>query len=335
MRHSERGFSLIEITVVLAIVSALMILTYKLIEETATAALFTESHNDLNLLSQQASNAIQTELIQTKLVFQDDALGKSYRDALALPSSAGAWSATLMPLFDPATTTLQPDPVSTRYTGNALLLARQLPPLSVMYDDDKNAGTPEVELLADRYRFQYIYLRRDTAHSFAASGMSLDLMMSTSADYADAFQLASIGTSTGAIATKLMTAGLSQAWDPGKPLDNAFYALSGATDGTLDAPLKKPSIPIARTKSLLRGLLGGRIAGKMSYSAAFGKYPIQKPLSVFAKPIVSTPGFPGGFEVKIIGPAGNRQVLTRIVLMSHYGKTYEAQQASMITAARF
>ena len=49
------------------------------------------------------------------------------------------------------------------------------------------------------------------------------------------------------------------------------------------------------------------------------------------------PGFPSGFEVKVAGPSRNRKVMTRVVLMSHYAgrKRYEAQQAFVITAARF
>jgi prepilin-type N-terminal cleavage/methylation domain-containing protein len=334
-RNGQRGFSLVEITVVLAIVSALMILTYRMIEETMSSTLFNESHNDLAVMSQQAVNAIQGELLQTKLVYEDDATGNDYRAALKFASPPSVWTSSVLPVMESTTTVFKPDTAKDRFTGNSLLVVRQMPPLSILYDHDGVAGTPEVELLADRYRFEYIYLRRETRQSFAGSGQSADLMFATSAEYADYFQLAAIRNKSGTVVSKLIAAGLKRAWDPGKPLGQAFYELSAATDGTFDPPLNKPAIDVARTRTLLRGLIGARVSGKMAYSVAFAAFPISQPLSVFAKPQASLPGYPSGFEVKIIGPAGNRQVLTRIVLMASYGKTFEAQQATVVTAARF
>jgi hypothetical protein len=165
-------------------------------------------------------------------------------------------------------------------------------------------------------------------------------MRATSETYADYFQLASVTANPGALVQKLIDAGLKQAWDPGKPLSSAFYDLSAATDGTFGNALNKPTIPILLTKTMLPGLFGGRISGRMKYSVGFPKtpgpaFPIPQPLAVFARTDASLPGYPAGFEVKIIGPSRNRQVLARLVLMSHYGRNYEAQQASITTAARF
>lgn len=339
-RSSQRGFSLMEITVVLAIVSGLMILTYRLIEETVTATMFNESHNDLSVMSQQAVNSVQAELMQAKLVFEENTLGIAYRNALSFPTTPGVWTTSVLPVMDSGTTTLVPDTTVTRYTGNALFLVRQMPPLSVMYDHDAKANTADIEFLVDRYRFDYIFLRKDTTVSFARSGQTADLMLAYSGEYADYFQLAGVTARPGTLVSKIIAAGLKQAWDPGKDVTASFYDLSGATDGTFDAAIKKPTITIVKNKSLLKGLLGGRITGKMGYSVAFaaptGKaYPLRVPMYLFAQPIAALPNYPSGFEVKIIGPAGNRQVLTRLVLMAQYGKTYESQTASVATAARF
>lgn len=339
-RQSEKGFSLIEITVTLAIVSVIMIVTYQLIEQTITTTMFSESHNDLAVMSQKAVNAIQTEVLQAKLVFEDDPVGNAYRGALSFPITPSVWTTSVLPIIDPATTTFTPDGATERYTGNALFLVRQLPPLSVLYDHDGLNNTPDIEFLADRYTFQYFYLRKDTSESFAGSGQSADLMRATSDEYADYFQLAGVTAKPGTLVSKLIAAGLKQAWDPGKPLASAFYLLSGATDGAFDSALINPTIPIVLTKTMLPGLFGGRISGKMSYSVAFPTtsgpaFPIPHPLSVFARADASLPNYPAGFEVKIIGPSRNRQVLTRLVLMAHYGRKYESQQASVTTAARF
>jgi len=290
------------------------------------------------VMSQKAVNAIQTEVLQAKLVFEEDAVGKEYRGALTFGKAPSVWTTSVLPVIDPDTNTFAPDGATERLTGNALFVVRQLPPLSVLYDHDGLKKTADVEFIADRYTFQYFYLRKEGAISFAGSGQSVDLMRARSDPYADYFQLASVTARPGALVQKLIDAGLKQAWDPGKPLSTAFYDLSAATDGTFGNALIKPTIPVVTVRSMLPGLFGGRISGRMFYSVGFPKtpaFPIPQPLSVFARPDASLPGYPAGFEVKIIGPSRNRQVLTRLVLMSHYGRNYEAQQASVSTAARF
>jgi hypothetical protein len=346
-RNSERGMSLVETLVVLLIASGVMILTYTMIEETTRSSMFNESHNDLAVMSQAAVNTLQSEIVQTRMIFEENALGISYRAALELPASYPAWTTSLLPVADISSTQMTPDTSGTRFAGNSLLLARQLPPLPVIYDHDNDRSTAEIEFLADRYRFEYVYLSPNSNRSFANTGLTLDLMMSVSVEYADYFQLESVTTNRGAIASQLIAAGVQQAWDPGQPIANAFYDLSGATDGTFNAPLPSPTISIGydergrrRLKTLLKGLLGGRITGSMAYSVAFvppsrTPFPLPQAMATFAQPDPSRPGFPAGFEAKIVGPAGNRQVMTRLLLMAHIRGKFEAQQGFVTTAARF
>lgn len=340
-RSTQSGFSLMEITIVLAIVSVLMVVVYSMIEQTMHAAMFNESHNDLAILTQRAVNSMQTEVLQTRTVFQQDVPGAAYLAALDIPANAPVWTDSLLPVIQPAVN-ITPD-TATRYTGNSLLLARQLPPLTLTYDHDGNLITPEIEFVADRYVFEYMYLSPHSTPSFAGSGRTLDLVMTTSVPFADYFQLVSMGPAAiQRIVPKLMAAGLARAWDPGQPAGTAFFELSGAADGVFDPPLSNPRIRNAAMKSLLPGLRGGRVSGKMSYSVAFAPaspappYPLRIPIRVFALNVSGRPGFPSGFEVKIAGPSGNRQVMTRVVLMSHYAtKSFESQQGFVTTAARF
>jgi prepilin-type N-terminal cleavage/methylation domain-containing protein len=341
--EAQRGFSLVELLVTMFVVSVTMLVVYALVEETLQTSMFNESHNDLAIMSQRAVNLLHTEVVQTRVAFEENALGASYRGALTLPAGVTVWPDSFLPVFDPASSTMTPDAAGQRFAGNSLLLARQLPPLTVTYDHDNNGGTAEIEYLADRYQFQYVYLARSGVPSFSGSGMTLDLMLSASGEYADYFQLEALSDfATSRIVPKIIAAGLQRAWNPGQPLNSAFYNLAQATDGTFNNALNTPAIGIVSTRSLLRGLGGGRISGLMRYSVGFQPpspatpYPIPTPLRVYAQPIPGEPGFPSGFEVKIAGPARNRQVMTRLVLMSHYGtRTYESQQAFGITAARF
>ena len=342
--QSQKGFSLVEVLVTMIIVTATLLIIYTMIEETMQASLFTESHNDLAVMSQGAINMLQTEIVQTRIAYEENTVGAAYRTALTLPAGVTVWPDSFLPVFQSASSTLVPDATGQRFAGNSLLLARQLPPLSVTYDHDNNGGTPEIEFLADRYQFQYVYLARVNVPSFSGSGMTLDLNMSTSREFADYFQLEALSDfATGRIVQKLIAAGMQRAWNPGQPRNNAFYNLSSATDGTFsNTPLNNPTIEIATTRTLLRGLLGGRISGRMPYSVAFNPptpappFPIPTPIRMFAQPIGGEPGFPSGFEVKVAGPARNRQVMTRLVLMSHHSTSrYESQQAFVVTAARF
>lgn len=342
--RAQRGFSLVELTVVLAIVSGLLLICYSMIEQTVRATMFNESHNDLAIMTQRAVNLMQLEIVQSRAVFQEDAIGQGYRTALQIPAAIPRWMNTLLPMLqiDP---TMAPDTGTgaNRFTGNSLLVVRQLEPLSVMYDHDNNAGTPNVEFLADRYRFEYFFLSPNAGRSFANSGFTLDLIQSTSIEYADYFQLASLTPAQiQRIVPAIIAAGITRAWNPGQPIASAFYAMSGATDGAFDAPLVNPSIAIASNASLFPGLRGGRISGRMDYSLAFvpaspaAPYPLRMPINVYAQSDASLPRFPAGFEVKITGPAGSRKVMTRVLLMARYAtNTYETQQGFVTTSASF
>ncbi|MGZ5431541.1 MAG: PulJ/GspJ family protein [Thermoanaerobaculia bacterium] len=358
-RDSQRGFSLMEITVVLAIVSFVMILVYSLIEETMQVTMFNESHNELAILSQSAVNTLQFEVQQAKVAFEEDSLGAAYRSAMILPAGVTVWKDSLLPVFDTSVDAqIGPDPKTQRYTGNSLLIARQLPPASITY---KNVAGSTVEFLADIYQFEYFYLAQSKTKSFSGSGMTMDLLMSQSERYADEFQLTSLADGEAALIVQTMLKdkklNVTHAWTPGAPLASAFYPLADATDGEFDKAVKNPKIATGRTTTLLRPFFGVSnpledqpgdlpefrldggvgISGGILYSVGFGSFPLPVPMRQFAQPQPLSPGFPAGFEVKVAGPARNRKVMTRVVLMSHYGakKTYEAQQGFVVTAARF
>lgn len=336
--------SLVEVLVTLTVTSALMLIVYALIDDTMKAAMFGESHNDLTIISQRAVNQLQNEILQTRLAFQEDAVGTAYRDALQIPASVSKWPDLLLPVFQSGST-LDPDtgPGANRRTGNSLLLARQLSPLSVMYDADGDPKTADVEILIDRYRFEYYFLAQNKVRSFAGTGYFADLMESRSLEYADYFQLNSLtAAQRKLIVPKIQAAGVTRAWDPGQPVASAFYDLAPAAAGAFAAPLASPKIVLASTKSMMPEMRGGRITGAMDYSIAFipaapkKPFPLAKKVAVYAAPDAAYPTFPAGFEVKVAGPSGNRKVALRLLLMSLYhASTYESQQASLTASAKF
>jgi len=310
-----------------------MLVVYSIMDQTLRVTMFNESHNDLTTMTQRATNTLQTEIVQARQVFQEDSDGAAYRAALQIPSRYSAWTTTLLPVIQ-SDTTLTPDS-ATRFTGNSLLIVRQLEPISINYDDDGDSNTPDIEFLADRYRFEYFFLSPTSTRTFSSSAYTLDLLQSTSIEYADYFQLSALTRpQLQAISAKLTASGITTAWNPGQPIASAFYSIPSS--GNWSAAIARPAIDIASTSSLLPELKGGRISGRMDYSVAFGSYPLPLPIAKFAKPDASLPAFPSGFEVKIAGPAKSRKVMTRVLMMARYGiNTYEAQQGFVTTSANF
>ena len=240
-----------------------------------------------------------------------------------------------------------PDAVGgTRFTGNILLIARQLPPVLIDYDHDNNVNTPNVSFPADRYRFEMYYLSRNTSRPFSTASYSLDLIQARSVDFADYFQLNPLIGSGGSfsagqktsIISGLAAAGLQIAWNPmNQPADNAFYSMDAATGAfTLRA---NQGIWIYSAKSLLPEFGGGSVAGKMLYTVGFRptattKLPIRDALPKYAVFDSTMPEFPSGFEVKIVGSGAARKVLLRLVLVANYGVTkMDSQEGFVISSS--
>jgi hypothetical protein len=360
-----------EMTVVVGISIVVLAIAWGLIEDATKTSLFLESHNDLAVMSQIAANAIQREVFQAHTIFSDDAVGNGYRAALQL--TRAPISGTLLPVINPQGTFSQ-DEDDVRQTGNALLIARQLPPVVIAnFDHDDDGSTAAINFYADRYRFQYFYQSvsdpRVTFPLPRRDGGSLDaydLLQASTGIYADYSQLASGGLSGSQrrdICTKLAAlAGadeLSGLWSPGQPVGNAFYDVADCTDGSFagDAPWSSPvAIGVGSTRSVIPGLLGGRIFGGLRYTVARHRpanrpwpetenlwlgdpSPEDEPSERYLLPRFARPDdfLPSGFEVKVVGPAGLRRTMVRVVLLSNYGtlNRYDAQEAITITSSRF
>lgn len=332
----QAGLSLLEAVVALALVTLVLGLFYEMILGSLRASLFSESRNDLTVVSQRLTNSIHTDVIQAKLAFQEDALGMPYRDLVedALPAGIDVWSPSRLPLIDQNTTVLGPDPgpngLATR-TGNSLLIARQLAPLAVPWNHDADAATPEIEFLADRYQFAYYFLRANPERNFAGLGHYLEVLRAEGPVLADYFQLADISVNQAQVAAGVRAAGIELAWNPGQPLDApGFYDISG---GGAFAPNPAPALAL-EVKSLLADFAGGRISGAMEYSVApnpTASMHFQDPVPLYA---TASSGFPQGLEFQIVGGSGSRKALTRLVLAAFYQGQFTTREASVTSSAR-
>ncbi|MDQ6801176.1 MAG: DUF863 family protein [Acidobacteriota bacterium] len=368
-RNNQRGYTLAEIMVVLAISTVVMILCYDLVDDAMRTSLFVESHNNLSQWAQRPVNFMQTEIYQNRQVFDNTAIGQAYMTRFTTPPAyPGAWPAcgaggcggtavtiptmpaiqanSMLPVTDQSNV-MQPDSGigAQRFTGNVLFLVRQLPPVLIPYDHDSNAGTPNVNFPADRYRFEMYYLARDTTRPFGSGTYFVDLIQARSIDFADRFQLEPVigaaGSFTAAqktsIVNGLTAANLRIAWDPmNQPVATAFYSIANSGALTLQA---NQGIWVYSAATMIPETKGGSISGKMLYSVAFRptsttSFPLLVPVPKYAVYDSSTPAFPSGFEVKIVGSGAARKVLIRLVLMSNYkaGK-YESQEGFVISSS--
>lgn len=363
----QAGLSLIEIMVVLIIASALLIMSYSMLDDAARTSLFVEVRNDLPVFAQSAINAIQAETFQADTIFDASAasLGPSYLAIVKLPATYPILPGSRMPLANATTfAEIVPDlapPANPQYVGNCLLMVRQLTPTPVFMD-----AAHTLTLLAERYQFEFFYLTQRTNRHFsgptntgstANSLYYIDLMRSRSLLFADATQIANILDTTQRStvianlaawvdpATQVATP-IKIAWTSGNPVASAFSNMT--TTAPYLTTIAAPQIDMSaisrsarnNTVTLLAGITGGRITGAADYSVAFRpsattRYQIPDAVPKYAYWNSATPTFPGGLEFLMVGSVGSRRVLTRLVMMASYSAgRLSSKEVTNITATK-
>jgi prepilin-type N-terminal cleavage/methylation domain-containing protein len=359
--RGQRGITLMEMMVVVALFTILFFISYTLLEDSVQTSLFVEEHNDLPIYGQSAINAIQRELLQSRIVFDGSAgsFGPAYFSALTFPAQFPILTGSKMPVLNPSSTSLVPDDPAVRYTGNCLLVAKQLPPALIT----GLTGTGGTSLLVDRYQFQVFYLTQRFTHGFAGQTYFIDAIQAKSdiyADYSQLTQWAALGTTIAAdktaVATQLTTykdpvTGASQpttkAWNSGVAAPAAFYTISGSM---AFSAIATPTIALPTSASLVKGLTGGRVSGKMDYTVGFrpsgasrfnlntdvtkadGSIQVRDPIPKYAVFDSNVPTFPSGMEFLIVGPAGSRRILSRMVILASYIGHIDSKESIVITS---
>lgn len=359
---SEKGFSLLEALVTLLLLSVIIIMLYELMIGSLKASLFVESRNDLEVFAQRTVNAIQTTIIQSRLILTEDPTGNGpgYRSLLMNSGAGPVMADTRLPLVDDSVNGgIKPDDSGETFVGNSLIVVRALEPVPVPYDHDDDSNTADINFLADRYRLEYYYLSERSERSFNGTGNFVDIWKTESEDFADFFQLNNLpadpqlknvaaglhalpGTLSAAEIRRLGIDGpITRAWNPAEPYSSAFHDFD--TDG-LFTDVPNPTLTL-KTKSMIPELLSGRVSGKMEYSICrnnntqigngrFGPWGIPDIVPLFAQLDGSIPDFPAGFEVKLVGPTGSRAVWNRLVLCSEHLKEIDSQESVIITSTR-
>jgi hypothetical protein len=197
---------------------------------------------------------------------------------------------------------LDPDAPGVRRTGNALLLACE--------DRPREFSTPGGgRYRVDIVRFVAVYPTRRAGKVVDAAPDRIDLVRFASRPYADKGSLEQIPVAAERVeVVKTLTAqGVGRAWVAGAPIDSAFFDLKA--DGSIAATAVASPVIDCPPEAPVRTMLNAVKASVAPNSPALR-------VPTFAELDTSAPGFPSGFEVKVVGPSGGRQVLVRLTILT-------------------
>jgi len=213
----QRGFTLIEVSITLGVVSVLMLIVYSIMDQTMRA-------DDVQREPQRSGDHVAA---------RDERAAD--RDRAGAPG--GFRKTRTAPRIDPhfrSPPSIRPGrPRCCRCCRAATTRWRPTPPRATPATRTSSCAsssrcrssttttatshTPDVEFLADRYCFEYLSSSRPTPRGdFRRGTFTLDLMQSTSIQYADYFQLSSMtSTQLRPIATKIMPPGITARLESG------------------------------------------------------------------------------------------------------------------------
>jgi type II secretory pathway pseudopilin PulG len=336
MRSRKEGVTLVELIITITVMTLILASVMPLFFTTQRGFTTLEVNSVLPAATQEALNHIQHRLAESKRIFGNDAVGKSFL-ALVSPSPAAAPGSLLPVIASTASLTPASPAFSAGNVGNSLFFASVAAPLELK-DINTTAG-PTVSVRMDTFLFNYYYLSRDSSDHLGGKPR-LELWEWHSVPYADYLQLGGItdGTKRTDAASELFKNGVEFAWDSStSDKAAAFYSLNNAGDIT-SVPAHTLVVSSGRDAprkmiSLIRGAASGGF--KYSVSANTGgpfthKYQVPR----YAAPDAAT-GFPGGFEVMTVGANSARQVFLRLVVAAQGNfKGYMSFENVVLVTAR-
>lgn len=302
-RRAQRGFTYIEVMVVLSVVGVLTLLIVQALADLSKSQSFTRGQARIAEVSDRIMRGVVRDLTFSVRLFGDGVDSDDYLDALAWPSSEALPDARL-----PTATDLgyfDADPSGKLYTGNTLFLGRFQS--SVMVNVSMPAaggGTAPQDLRVDTLGLIIYYLRvnEDGVLDLERWGsvpvaLYQDLMV-----IEDVVERASAGI-------QLLANGVSYVWDTGETAANGLYELTSTGQmSLLPSSSKIPGDPA----QIQRSIVGSRHV-RVARNGEPGR--IKVPLYAEA----GSTGFPGGFEIKVDGLSTGKLTLVRMALRAGNG----------------
>jgi hypothetical protein len=281
---------------------------------TAKAARYIEAVQKATERGHNLAYEIRETVSSSRRIFFSDEIGNAYKDALDLTAAPPvAWSR--LPMIEEGGR-LGPDQPGAPMTGNFLLFVSETDATSVV--SDAEAGLMRH---IDTYRFVATYVR-ETSRRVAGVDrrMALDLVVWQSVEFPNYQQIIGIEDDDerrSVVASLVNDHGHTLAWDSSGALDDSFFVMTGS--GSI-AGTPTPGVTISEhaTESRRGRLVYANVQLARTDQAS------RRRRAVFS---VDDPEQwrPDGFEVKVVGRSGSRQVWMHLVT--------EVQAASGQTAA--
>lgn len=294
----SRGMSLLELTIATGIFLGVMLMVQEVISTSQRAQVYIAARDRASQNSSKLIADLRGAGLASRRVYQDDAEGRAYLAAVDMTGTPLLADARL-PVID-AAGRLELDGAAAPRTGNALLLACEDRPQDIV----ATGGRYRVDVV----RFFGVYPTRIAEKVVEAMPDRIDLVRFASRQYADKASLDQISVALDKVdvVQALHTQGITRAWVAGAAIGSAFFQLN--TDGSISSvPIASPVID-APPDALPRLMIGATKSSIAPNSPALR-------VPSFARVDVLTPSFPSGFEVKVVGPSGGRQVLVRLTLV--------------------
>jgi prepilin-type N-terminal cleavage/methylation domain-containing protein len=334
-RNPDRtaGFSLVELTVTIAVIAVLVGVVVNLVVATTESQKYAERLSRATVVNQDLLDGMRQELASSVALFQNDTTGAAYRAMLDLDPGTPPLATSVLPTIDPVGIFAE-ESASAAKTGNSLLMAR-------------NAWTTEVTALSgssyrvDVYRFIYYYLAAEQEGPRPGSPIGLNLCKFVSEPLADGDQIDRITdpVDLADVLQHLADATPDASGATHSPVQLVWIRKGDpAVVGTLrqidpsyalsDVPLSPRSSPwtlVRDTERSSEGLLYYRHFSVASNHArrAWG-------VGRFGVIDNGGDGFPHGFEVQIVGPSSGRLILLHLTLATTNGRGHKAH-SDMLT----
>lgn len=320
--HTTLGFTALEVMVCLFLVATMAIVVQQTMVTTTNASQYVKAVQRATQRGHDISYEVREELTSSRRLFFDEDVGNAYKDALEFGARPPVpWSR--LPMVDEAGR-LEPDSAGLPLTGNMLVFAQETDATSVLWD-------PAEGLVRhiDTYRFVAIYIHEtDRRLVFEDGTKALDLVLWTSIEYPSYKQIVDIeDDDERAIVVQALRDqyGHTLAWNPSADLDEAFVAL--VPGGVAAAPT--PGVRIEQDPDASRG-------GRLVYADV--QLARTQPTDARRRAVLSADDpevwRPHGFEVKVVGPSGARQVWMNLVTESQsaYGQSAAHSSRQIISA---
>jgi len=301
--HARAGFSTIEMLVSMALVASMAILVQMTLTTTNNAQHYIEAVQRVTERGHNLSYEIRDAVTSSRRLFFADAIGRGYREALDL-SSAPPLPRSRMPIINEGAR-LGPDALDRPTTGNFLLFVGETDATSVV-SDPANALMRHI----DTYRFMAVYVHETTRRIVLADKKNaLDLIEWQSVEYPNYLQIIGIqdeverATVVSALVRKY---GYSLAWDPSGSVDSSFYVMNErgeiASEPSRDVLIEEHPVESRGSRLVYANV---QLARTNRLDARRKAVFTVEDASVWS---------PNGFEVKVVGRSGSRQVWINLVV---------------------